>query len=360
MANNLKTYLKDPLLLDMYQQIRKVGAIKSISLDLTHRCNIRCVGCYYFEEGMDTFQSPKDDILFDAFLDSEIERGTNFITIVGGEPSLEINRIRKIYDRFYLSVATNGIRKIPYKGLEHLPIGVAVWGNPETDKQLRGNGKIDVFSKALANYKDDPRAFWYYTVAPGHSYEIAGVVERCVANGNRVLFNYYSDLSGLGNEYDYRLGFDMVRAEIDNMIRQYPGMIFMTPYFNKIISTGRLFDMKWGYEVCTNISTNLPLNEDRMNNGNPFNPHFRAYHADFKTTRRCCTGSDRDCASCFDTWEHFSWIMVHLRQHLSSKEDFSNWLTTMYLFYTINRLIDPDIGMNLLHNTLYTSDRQLA
>ncbi|MEE9372628.1 MAG: radical SAM protein [Saprospiraceae bacterium] len=348
MSNNLRTYLKDPLLWQMYQQIRTAGAVRSISLDLTHRCNIRCTGCYYFEEGMDKYRSPKEEKLFDEFLLKEKERGTNFITIVGGEPSLEIGRIKKIYDQFNLSVATNGIKKIPVEGLENLPIGVAVWGNPKTDKFLRGGGKIDVFGKALKNYKNDSRAFWYYTVSPGHDHEIASVVEQCIDNGNKVLFNYYSDLTGLGGEYDYQNGFEKVRAEIDVMIERYPGMILMSPYFNKVISTGRLYDMQWGYEVCTNVSTNLESNEDRMANGYPYNSHFRAYHADFETTRRCCTGSDRDCRSCFDTWEHFSWIMVHLKKHLGSKVEFTNWLSTMYLFYFINRLVDMDTGMELI------------
>ena len=331
----------------MFGQIRQAGAVRSISLDLTHRCNIRCKGCYYFEEKMDRYCSPEDERVFDDFLKSELERGTNFITVVGGEPSLEIERIRKIYKHFKLSIATNGLKKIPYEGLENLPIGIAVWGNPRTDKMMRGSGKIDVFQKAKKNYKDDPRAFWYYTVSPGHARQIAGVVQECIANGNQVLFNYYSDLSGLGGDFDYRQGFDEVRAEIDKMIRRYPSKILMTPYFNEVISTGRLFDMDWGYQVCTNVSVDNPCNQERLSNPYPYNKHFKAYHADFKTTRRCCTGENRDCRSCFDTWEHFSWIMLHMKKHLRSKKDFTNWLSCMYLFYLINRLVEPQQGMEL-------------
>jgi len=348
MANNLRTYLKDPLLYQMYSEIRKVGAIRSISLDITHRCNIRCKGCYYFEESMDKYRSPKEKQAFDSFLQNEKQRGTNFITIVGGEPSLELDRIKKIYDNFHTSVATNGLKKIPYEGFEQLPIGIAVWGSPETDFALRGGDKINVFAKALENYKNDTRAFWYYTVAPGHAHEVAEVVRQCVDNGNAVLFNYYCDIAEMGGDFDYRKGFEEVRRKIDEMIELYPDKILTTPYFNKVISTGQLFDMEWGYEVCTNISTNLESNKERMANGYPYNPHFRAYYADFKTTRRCCTGENRDCASCFDTWEHFSWIMVHLKKHLKNKASFTNWLTTMYLFYLITRMIDRDKGMELL------------
>ncbi|HFA50271.1 MAG TPA: radical SAM protein [Bacteroidetes bacterium] len=347
-SSKLRTYLQDPFLKLLWTEIRKAGSLKSISLDITHACNLRCTGCYFFEEGMDKKESPKDETIFDDFIKKEKERGTNFVTIVGGEPSLVINRIKKIYDNFHTSVATNGIRKIPFEGLENLPIGISVWGNENTDKILRGGDKIDVFQKALKNYKDDPRAFWYYTVAPGNANEVEWVVERCIGNGNYILFNYYSDINNLGGKLGYRQGFDKARQAIDKMIKQYPDKILMTSYFNKIISTGQLFDEKWGYDVCTNLSTNYELNFERFENGHPYNPHFRAYHADFKTTRRCCTGIFRDCDSCFDTWEHFSWIMINLKKHLKSKQDFTNWLTTMYLFYLITRIIDFEKGVKLL------------
>ncbi len=348
MSTGLRTYLKDPFLNRLWQAVRKAGSIKSISLDITHKCNLRCIGCYFFEERMDHYTSPEDEGSFDAFIEEEKARGTNFVTIVGGEPSLVVHRVKKIYDTFHTSVATNGLVKIPYEGLENLPIGVAVWGDHDTDRSLRGNDKMDLFQKALNNYRNDPRAFWYYTVAPGNADEISHVVEQCIENGNNVLFNYYSDLSQTGKELDYRLGFNRVRQAIDKMIKRYPDRILMTSYFNKVISTGELFEQKWGYDVCTNLSTNYIHDETRLKNGNPLNRHFRAYNADFTTTRRCCTGVSRNCDSCFDTWEHFSWIMINLKKHLASKQEFTNWLTTMYLFYLINRIVDFEEGIDLL------------
>ncbi|MBK8920939.1 MAG: hypothetical protein IPM81_05440 [Saprospirales bacterium] len=40
--------------------------------------------------------------------------------------------------------------------------------------------------------------------------------------------------------------------------------------------------------------------------------------------------------------------MINLRKHLGSAEDFSNWLTTTYLFYVINRIVEVEEGMRLL------------
>lgn len=344
----LRTYLADdPFLSYLYNAIKSAGPIRSVSLDLTHQCNLRCTGCYYFHEKMDRV-STGDEELLDQWIVTEKARGTNFVTIVGGEPSLVLTRLKKIYDNFKMNVATNGLVKIPVDGFENMPVGIAVWGDHQTDSQLRINGKYDLFKKAKVNYKNDTRAFWYYTVSPGNAGQIGPVVEECIQNGNKVLFNFYSDLANCGGEFDYQKGFDRVMNEITRMIERYPSQILSPWYLNRVITTGNLYDEKWGYECCTNISTNYEGNRQRMKTSKPFNKHFRAYYADFVTTRRCCTGNERSCDSCFDTWEHFSWIMLNLRKHLSSKEEFSNWLFTMYTFYLINRLVDTSRADSVL------------
>jgi len=346
--SRLRQYLQDPLLKSMYDDIRAAGPVRSISLDITPKCNLRCTGCYYFAEGMDRFDGTSDDVSLDTLIEREKARGTNFVTVVGGEPALVPGRLRRIHAEFRVNVATNGLIRIPSEGLEDMPIGIAIWGNHETDSKLRGDGQQDYFSLALENYRNDPRAFWYYTVAPGCAHEIEAVVEQCIHNGNPLLFNYYSDVEDRGGILGHGQGFEHVRAEIDRMIDRYPGQILTTSYFNRVVTSGRLLGQHWGYDVCTNLSNNHPGNRERLAGTQLYNPHFRAYNADFASTRRCCTGTHRDCASCFDTWEHFSWIMINLRRHLGSRGDFANWLTTMYVFYLVNRFIDFEGGMRRL------------
>ena len=124
-----------------------------------------------------------------------------------------------------MNVSTNGIIPIPKEGLENMPIGVSIWGNHQTDSNLRSNGKQDLFSIALNNYKNDSRAFWYYTVSAGNAHEIEAVVDKCVANGNRILFNFYSDINNIGGSMDHRKGFGTVREKIDRVIEQYLSLI---------------------------------------------------------------------------------------------------------------------------------------
>ena len=355
----LSRYLRDPRLRGMYEMIRDAGAVRPISLDLTRKCNLRCTGCYYYAEGMDRLRGG-GEAEFDALIESEKARGTNFVTVVGGEPALAPGRLRKLFANFRMNVATNGLIRIPAEGLETLPLGIAVWGDHRTDSRLRADGRRDLFSVALSNYRDDPRAFWYYTVAPGRADEIESVVEQCIANGNRVLFNYYSDVTGQGGELDFRRGFELVRREIDRMISRHPDRIYTTRYLNRVTTTGRLKGESWGYAVCTNLSADNPVNAKRIANGKPFNRHFRAINADFSTTRRCCTGIDRDCESCFDTWEHFSWIMINMRRHLGSRQEFSDWLTTMFAFYLVNRLVDFEPGWDLLRAAQAESSAEAA
>jgi hypothetical protein len=248
---------------------------------------------------------------------------------------------------------------IPRDGFEELPIGVAVWGDHATDAALRGGRHGSVFARALRNYRDDGRAFFYYTVAPGHAAEVPSVVEQCVQNGNRVLFNFYGDLQERGGALGWRQGFGAVRDAVDAAIERWPDRILMTSRLAAVITTGRLFDMEWGHDVCTSISPDHPQNRARIGNGRPYSRHFRSYNADLATTRRCCTAIDRGCDSCFDTWQHFSWVMLHSKAHLGSERDFTEWLATTWLFYFVNRLVDVAEGAKLLP-AIHRRTRELA
>jgi len=336
MFESLSKYLEDPFLKSLYSQIRQAGRIKSASVDLTCNCNLRCDGCYFFREKMESrIEGREDD--FDGFIARERERGTNFVTIVGGEPTLRLERIRKLADNFKVNVATNGLIRIPREGFEDVPFGVAVWGDLDADTLMRGAGRINVFERALRNYRYDDRAFFYYTVTPGSESRIIETVRKCVDNGNRVLFNLFSD-PGAGGE----TGFERVHEKILEAIDLFPDMIFTTAYLSGVVSSGELLGQKWGYDVCPNFSVDDPQNDGRKENGNPFSTHFNAYNADFTTVRKCCTSVHGNCSGCYDVWQHFAWVMVNFRSHLATREEFTNWLTTTFVFYLVNRLVPGD------------------
>src|SRR5882724_2011686 len=86
MRDALAEYLRDPFLASLYGDLKAVGPLRAILVDITHVCNLRCTGCYFFAEDMDQREAP-DDEAFEQFIAREQARGTNFVTIVGGEPS---------------------------------------------------------------------------------------------------------------------------------------------------------------------------------------------------------------------------------------------------------------------------------
>jgi MoaA/NifB/PqqE/SkfB family radical SAM enzyme len=99
-------------------------------VDLTHRCNLRGVGCYFFTEGMDLREAPRADAAFEAFLARAHARGTTFVTVIGGKPSLVLDRLRTLAGTFRTTVMTNGLRRILREGLENVPI--LVTSDPST------------------------------------------------------------------------------------------------------------------------------------------------------------------------------------------------------------------------------------
>jgi len=344
----LGEYLRDPFLRRLYEAIRRAGPLKAISVDITHKCNLRCKGCYFFAEDLDKNTAPEQEVDFDAFVARELERGTNFMTVVGGEPSLYLPRVEKLYRNFWLVVVTNGIRRIPVEGFENLPIAISVWGDHATDTVLRGNGKLDVFAQGLKNYAGDARACWYYTTTAGNAHEIPSVVEQCVQNGNYLSFNFYGDITSRGGVCDHRAGFDRVEEQIVRAIDRYPDRILTSAHVARVVATGRLFGQAWGYDVCGSVTATHPLNADRIKNGHLYSPHFRAYNPDLVSTRRCCVGHERDCSNCTDVWAHTSWIMMNSAGHLRSRQAFTNWLATVFLFYLSIRAINFTDGEKLL------------
>lgn len=356
--DRINEYTRDPLIGQMWTAIRSAGPMRSISVDITHRCNLRCKGCYFFAEGMD-HESEADQETLERFIEEQVKRGITFATVIGGEPSLVPDRLRALARNFQLMIVTNGLRPVPRDGLEDVALAVSVWGDAENDRMMRGYGRIDVFQRALKNFRNDDRVIWYITLASDPAPETAYVVDACVDNGNMVSFNYYGDLSTLGGHHDHRKGFAGARKFVTDMIGRYPDSIAFNSYLNEVISGGVMKGQRWGYEVCGSVSVDYAGNRERLSNGRSYNPHFNAYGPSLRSTRRCCVGDERDCATCFDVWAHLSWIALGLERHLASEEDFFEWLSTMYIFYGACRMFDRAQlrqALPLIHQRLATSE----
>jgi len=334
----------DDFLAGLAKEVGQCGSVRPIVVDVTHKCNLRCKGCYFFAEDMDKHKPPREEEDFDKFIEQERTRGTNYMTVVGGEPALRLARLKKLHDNFHILPYTNGAIPIPRVGFEKLNIAVSLWGGHETDKALRGNDKDDVFEASLKNYKDDPRAVWYYTTTPGNAHEVMPVVEEIVANGNYIMFSFYEDHDHLGAGFDHRSGFERVRQEILRAIEKYPDRILTTAYLAEVATTNKLYDLQWGYDVCPAVSADNPRNAGRIQNGNVYSRHMRCYMPDLKTTRRCPVGEDHDCSACYNVFARLTWILINSQLHLKTKAEFERWIGTAYTFYVFTGLIDRAHG----------------
>ena len=129
-------------------------------------------------------------------------------------------------------------------GFEDIGIAVSVWGDKETDKQLRGNGIVDVLNRGLKNYKDDNRVVWYFTLSEDIRDSIFETSLSIIENGNYISFNFYGDVSGQSTP-----DFGGVCKEIEKLIKIYPDKIIFTKYLSYVISTGQLHEQSWGHHV---------------------------------------------------------------------------------------------------------------
>ncbi len=362
MRARISSYLEDPLVARLYREAREAGTFVPITLDLTHVCQLRCEGCYFFAEQLDNSKSPKDEAVFLDFVARERQRGTNFITVLGGEPSLQLKRLRVLHDNFRCTTVTNGLRRIPLEGYEKLGIAISVWGDHEIDRELRGAGKIDVFARALRHYKDDPRVTFYFTVSNANAGGIGSAVEEIVANGNFVSFSFYEDWAERGGDFDQSNGYARAIGEIHRVIDRYPEHVITTAYAAAVASGRELLGLTWGHDTCPMVSSGfnpeldswhgseawLRKNRERLTNGQPYYPSHRAIMPDLKSVRRCSVGEESDCSKCHNAYARYMWVMLNRSRHADTRQDFVNWVTTAWTFCLASGTIDRSIGMELL------------
>jgi len=55
---------------------------------MTHRCNIRCEGCYYFEGDKQHATEIIDPESWRGLMQAEQKRGITYVVLAGAEPSL--------------------------------------------------------------------------------------------------------------------------------------------------------------------------------------------------------------------------------------------------------------------------------
>jgi MoaA/NifB/PqqE/SkfB family radical SAM enzyme len=317
---------------ERYKRISKLN-IRSSIYDVTNQCNLRCKGCFFFSsDEHKAAEDEKDISKWQSFVDKEKARGVNLAILIGGEPTLYLDRMEAFYKRLPTFCATNGIKKIPRDRFPDLPIGISLWGNEQDEKQLRGK---DTFAISSKNYEGDEYTYYLYTITPKQVGKIENIIKKIQAIGLKVHMQLLSNDEGVAGFNWTTETLKDVKQEMDDMLDRYPDTFISSKYYHKVITSGEMLGRKFGWEECPSVTEPI----DNRNPGPKRLIHFIRWASDLKTMHRCCTSETRDCSVCKDGAAHMSWIMVNKRAHIQSTQDLQNWIEVYEMFAKLYQFI---------------------
>lgn len=304
-----------PPIRERWEKVRRYFFLRESTYDMTHRCNIRCEGCYYFNGEKQFAVENGDESAWRQLMAAEKERGITFAVLAGAEPSLVPQLCRACADTIPLgAIATNGLQAIP-RDIDYR-IHLSVWGNDATSKAIR---KADnMLARQMANYQGDPRAVFVYTFTP-HNIEEAAEVTRVLADGGQqITFNMFSAPVG----YDGPLrhsprSLAATREMMAGLLAAYPRSVLFSQYnivaHTHALGLHALFSCPY---PRMNPSTAIGLGRS-----------FRQYRTDLHWDRAaaCCV-PDTDCADCRHYAAGSAVVPARMYRHAANPDTFSAWL----------------------------------
>jgi MoaA/NifB/PqqE/SkfB family radical SAM enzyme len=307
--------IKDPVVRERWQKVRKYFFLRESTYDMTNRCNIRCEGCYYYEGEKQFAQENRDPAAWRRLMEAEKARGITFAVLAGAEPSLVPELCQICSDLIPLgAIATNGVKAIPasvgYK------IHVSVWGNDDTS--LRVRKAKNLLSRQIYNYRGDPRVVFVYTFTRHNIEEAFSVAQRLAGEGCRLTFNMFSAPVGYSGDLRHTPeSLVKVRETMQALLEKYPRHVLYSVY-NAVAHThakGLHALFSCPYPRC-NPSEDLGLGRS-----------FRQYRTDLTWDRAaaCCV-PDTDCPDCRHYAAGSAIVTSKLFRHATCPDTFQSWL----------------------------------
>ncbi|MDD5722788.1 MAG: radical SAM protein [Syntrophales bacterium] len=318
-----------------HERYRKISAlnIRSSIYDVTNRCNLRCKGCFFFSSNEhEAAIEETDPAKWRAFVRQEKERGVNLAILIGGEPTLQFDRIEAFYQVMPTFCATNGQIKVPRDRFPDMMVGISLWGNEEDEKVLRGR---DTFAVSSKHYEGDPNAYYLYTITPKQVGRMEPVIRKISDVGLKVHLQLLTNDEQVDGFFWTDEKLRDVRVEMDAMLDAYPRTVISSKYYHEIITTGKMLGRPFGWNECPSVTEQL---DDRKPQPKRL-IRFVRWASDLRTVHRCCTSATRNCATCKDGAAHMSWVMVNKRAHLKSTRDLQNWIEVYEMFAKLYRFI---------------------
>ncbi len=320
---------------EWYERYRKISKlnIRSSIYDVTNRCNLRCRGCFFFSSGEHKGAKEEMDILkWERFIEKEKGRGVNLAILIGGEPTLCLDRVEAFYKRLPTFCATNGLIKVPRDRFPDMMVGISLWGNEQDEKLLRGK---DCFAISSKNYEGDEYTYYLYTITPRQIGKTERIIKKIRDIGVKVHMQLLSNDESVDGFSWRNEELTDIRYEMDEMLDHYPDTVISSRYYHKVITSGNMLDRDFGWLECPSVT-------ETFDNRNPKPKrliHFIRWASDLKTMHRCCTSETRDCTTCKDGAAHMSWVMVNKKAHIRTAEDLKNWIEVYEMFAKLYRFI---------------------
>ena len=317
---------------ERYKRISRLN-IRSSIYDVTNRCNLRCKGCFFFSSGEHEVAPEEKDISkWEAFIDKEKDRGVNLAILIGGEPTLCLDRVEAFYRRLPTFCASNGLIKVPRDRFPDMMVGISLWGDEYDEKLLRGKDTFQISSK---NYEGDPYTYYLYTITPKQLGKTERIVRKIRDVGLKVHMQLLSNDEGVDGFSWKPEELSTIHQEMDDMLDQYPQTVISSKYYHEVITTGKMLDRTFGWNECPSVTKPLDTREPQPKRL----IEFIRWASDLNTMHRCCTSETRDCSTCKDGAAHMSWVMVNKRAHMRSTEDLQNWIEVYEMFAKLYRFI---------------------
>ena len=317
---------------ERYKRISKLN-IRSSIYDVTNQCNLRCKGCFFFSSNEDKAAAEEKDIIkWQAFIEREKDRGVNLAILIGGEPTLHLDRVEAFYKRLPTFCATNGLIKIPRDRFPDMMLGISLWGDEADEKMLRGK---DTFSISSKNYEGDPNVYYLYTLTPKQIGKIERIIVKIRDVGLKVHMQLLSNDEGVDGFNWQPEQLEVLRTEMDDMLDNYPDTLISSKYYHDIITSGKMLGRNFGWDECPSVTQPLDHRDPRPKRL----IEFIRWASDLNTMHRCCTSETRDCSSCKDGAAHMSWVMVNKRAHIRTTQDLQNWIEVYEMFAKLYQFI---------------------
>ncbi len=320
---------------EWYKRYKRISSlnIRSSIYDVTNRCNLRCKGCFFFSSAEDQAAPEVMDIrAWEAFVEHEKERGVNLAILIGGEPTLCMDRVNAFYNRLPTYCATNGQIKVPRDRFPDMMVGISLWGDEEDEKALRGK---DTFAISSKNYAGDPYSYYLYTITSKQVGRIERMVKKIRNAGCKVHLQLLSNDEEVDGLSWTKEQLKDVCDEMDALLDSYPETLISCKYYHRIITTGMMIGRHFGWMECPSVTEPLDTRKPKPKRL----IHFIRWAADLKTMHRCCTSATRDCSTCKDGAAHMSWVMVNKKDHLMTPQDLKNWIEVYEMFAKLYRFI---------------------